>query len=102
VPRASSVLVLVVVTLLIGLAPVAYGDPPDPTWIGGYWDDDDFDNVVVFISGICAIAVASSADAGPVWVPAVRAEPAEPTVRSVLLGALAGPRSPPLSFRSYF
>ncbi len=101
-PRASRVLALVVVTLLIGLAPIAYADPPDPTWIGGYWDDDDFDNVVVFISGICAIADASSADAGPVWIPAVRGEPAEPTGRSVLLGPLAGPRSPPLSFPSDF
>lgn len=102
VPRASGVLALVVVTLLIGLAPLAYGDPPDPTWLGGYWDDDDFDNVVVFISGICAITVASSADAGPVWVPAVRVDALESPVRSVLLGPLAGPRSPPLSVPSYF
>jgi len=102
VPRAGVVLALVVVTLLIGLAPLAYGDPPDPTWLGGYWDDDDFDNAVVFICGICAIAAAFSADAGPVWVPAVRVEPTDPTVRSVLLGPLAGPRSPPWTFLSYF
>jgi hypothetical protein len=92
---------LVVVALLIGLVPVAYADPPDPTWLGGYWDDDDFDNVVVFISSVYAIAVLSSADAGPVWVPAVRLEPAEPGARPELLGPEACPRSPPISFSSY-
>jgi len=98
--RASRIVALVVVALLIGLAPVAYADPPDPTWLGGYWDDDDFDNVVVFISGVYAIAVTFSADAGPVWVPAVRVEPAEPG-RPVSLGPAACPRPPPISFSSY-
>jgi len=98
--RASRIVALGVVALLIGLAPVAYADPPDPTWLGGYWDDDDFDNVVVFISGVYAIAVTSSADAGPVWVPAVPVELPEPG-RPVSLGPAAGPRPPPLSFSSY-
>jgi len=98
--RTSRIVALVVVALLIGLVPVAYADPPDPTWLGGYWDDDDFDNVVVFISGVYAIAVTSSADAEPVWVLAVRVEPAEPG-RPVLLGPAAWPRPPPISFSSY-
>jgi hypothetical protein len=101
VARAHSLVVLLMVALVCVLTPAAYADPPDPTWLAGYWDDDDFDNVVVFISGVCAIAVTSSADAGPVWVPAVRVEPAEPVGRSLLLDPSAGPRSPPISFSSY-
>jgi hypothetical protein len=34
------------VTVLVALPALAYSDPPDPTWISGVWDDDDFDNVV--------------------------------------------------------
>jgi hypothetical protein len=101
VPRASGCVALIIVTLLIGLLPAAYADPPDPTWIGGYWDDDDFDNVVVFISGACAIAVQSSADARPLWVPGARVEPAVPDVRSALLGTAARPRAPPMTSPSH-
>ena len=100
-PCTRCVLGLVVIILLMGLAPVAYGDPPDPTWLGGYWDDADFDDVVVFICGICAIVAAPSADAGPVWIPAMAVEPADPTVRSALLSAASGPRSPPIIFEPY-
>ena len=46
VPLASRLLALLIVGLLVGLPAVAFADPPDPTWMGGYWDDDDFDNVV--------------------------------------------------------
>jgi len=47
--RASEVCVVLLVAALLALVPAAYADPPDPTWIGGYWDDGDFDNVVIFI-----------------------------------------------------
>jgi len=70
--------------------------------LGGYWDDDDFDDVVVFICGICSIVVTPSVDAGPVWVPAVHIERTDSTVRSVLPRTAAGPRSPPINFQSYF
>jgi len=35
---------------MAGLTPLAYADPPDPTWIFGYWDDDDFDDVVGYVT----------------------------------------------------
>jgi len=43
---AKQVLALLLVALLVGVSTAAFADPPDPTWIGGYWDDDDFDNAV--------------------------------------------------------
>jgi len=33
------------------LAPVAYASPPDQSWIGGLYDNADFDDVVLFITG---------------------------------------------------
>jgi hypothetical protein len=37
---------VLVIAVLVALPALAYSDPPDPTWISGFWDDDDFDNVV--------------------------------------------------------
>jgi len=88
---------LVVVALLIGLTPVANAEPPDPSWIGGYWDDDDFDNVVAFIVSTCAIAALYAADAGPLWAPGARVEPGEPDAPPTALHSAASSRAPPVS-----
>src|SRR5437660_382191 len=50
---------LLLVVLVAALAPVAYADPPDPSWIGGLWDDDDFDNVVVFLLSTYAVVTSA-------------------------------------------
>ena len=34
---------------LFWLTPLTYLEPPDPLWIGGIWDDDDSDAVVVLV-----------------------------------------------------
>jgi hypothetical protein len=49
---------------------VAYADPPDPSWIGGYWDNDDFDTVVAYIASTFAVVAKSDVDGTPclVWV----------------------------------
>ncbi|TMQ15266.1 MAG: hypothetical protein E6K82_25800 [Candidatus Rokuibacteriota bacterium] len=44
--RLSALAVLLAV-VLAALLPLAYASPPDPTWFGGLWDDDDYDDVVV-------------------------------------------------------
>ncbi len=54
------------VGLLGGLTPAAYADPPDPTWLGGYWDDDDFDTPVDFISSAAAVLTRPVISATPV------------------------------------
>jgi len=78
------------------LVPAAYADPPDPTWIGGYWDDDDFDNVAIFIVSACAVEVPSLTVFGPVWMPLVGIEPLPPWVVQVSPHAAASPRAPPV------
>ena len=91
-----SIAVLLVVAL-VGLVPTAYMDPPDPTWLGGYWDDDDFDNVLAFITSASAIAGSPVADGRPSSVSEHRAELAQTPARSGPLQALACPRAPPVS-----
>ena len=46
-------LVLLVVALVsFGLVVAASADPPDPTWITGFWDDGAQDNAVLAILSI--------------------------------------------------
>jgi hypothetical protein len=71
---ALRLLVLLVIVGVAVLTPLAYASPPDPLWLGGYWDDDDFDSVVIFVTGhIHALAVARAVDHVPLgalaWLP---------------------------------
>ena len=93
---ARSFCALVLVSFIVGLTPAAYADPPDPTWIGGFWDDDDFDNVVAFIASTCAVAVLYTVDADPRWAPIARVELCEPNSAPSPLRSVASPRAPPV------
>ena len=93
--RPRGAVALVLVALVLGLTPAAYADPPDPTWIGGYWDDDDFDTVVVFIASAFAIHVPIEVNAEPLWIPIERLEPAPATFALSLLHRTSCPRAPP-------
>jgi hypothetical protein len=89
-------LVLVLVALMLTLTGVAYASPPDPTWIPGLYDDDDFDNVVDFITSSAGVAVALLiTDLCPVRNPIVlQLQPADGVVAFIPLSAF-GPRAPP-------
>jgi hypothetical protein len=100
VRHGRGALALLIVVLIAGLAPVAFADPPDPTWIGGYWDDDDFDNVVAFIASSCAALVEGAADDGPVLAPVAPVQPIEPYARPVVHRPSAPSRAPPVSLLS--
>jgi hypothetical protein len=39
------------VGVVLALTPIAHACPTDPTWIGGLYDDNDYDDVVQFITG---------------------------------------------------
>jgi hypothetical protein len=88
---------VLIAALLVGVIPTAYATPPtDPSWIAGYWDDDDFDTTVLFISGPCAIDVAAPVLGRPALVVVGRVEPMAPAShRTPLIGG-AHPRAPPL------
>ncbi len=67
-PHLIRPLTLILVMVLVALTPLAYGEPPDPTWVSGWFDDDDNDNGVFLITS-------STATLGPFplgswgWIP---------------------------------
>jgi hypothetical protein len=92
----ARLLVVLIACLLTGLPTLAYTDPPDPLWISGYWDDDDFDSVVVFILGTCAVQVDAPASPGPLWTP-TRVEVAAVGAVSKPVRSESCPRAPPVA-----
>jgi hypothetical protein len=92
VPR---VVALALVGLLLGLVPVAFASPPDPTWVGGYWDDDDFDSAVVFVTGTLALDTKGALDAGYPRTPVAYLEPMQMSPLATMPRTTARPRAPP-------
>jgi len=91
----TRVVALLVSCVIFGLAPAAYADPPDPSWIDGYWDDDDYDNIVVMVLGTYAVVALASLDAGPVWAAVASVERLEVHATPWPVDATASPRAPP-------
>jgi hypothetical protein len=55
-PRSPRGVALALLLVLVALTPLAYATPPDPTWVSGFFDDDDNDNGVFLItSGTAAL-----------------------------------------------
>ena len=90
-----ALVLLFAVLLSFGLVVVASADPPDPTWIAGFWDDDDQDNAIIAILAIPGWA----ATVAPVFVAVLADDPfipitkPSPTPHVVL--TCADPRAPP-------
>jgi hypothetical protein len=93
---ATRALLLFVACLIVALTPLALADPPDPTWLGGYWDDDDFDNVVLFLLSTYAV-VALAVWTGPRWMCVALVEQRSPATIPVRLVGSTAPRAPPLA-----
>ena len=49
---ARALVLLVAAIVSFGLVVAASADPPDPTWIAGFWDDDDQDTAVIAVLSI--------------------------------------------------
>jgi hypothetical protein len=85
---------LVLQLALVALTPLAYAKPPDPTWIPGFYDLADFDDVVQQVTSkdagpttdLVAVAHWSLPPAGRWWAaPASAAAtswPAAPSIRA--------------------
>ena len=89
-------LAVLIVSLLTGLTPLAYSDPPDPLWISGYWDDDDFDNIVVVLVDSCAIQIPAPASSGLSLEPVALIEPVVPGAIAPLFRSVVDSRAPPI------
>ena len=89
-------LALFVIAFVVALTPLAYADPPDPTWQVAYFDDDDFDEVVGYITsatGLAEARVARCLRPVPILV-VLRCSPSDDPTPFVPLSS-SDPRAPP-------
>jgi hypothetical protein len=92
-PRALVALLLVLV--VAGLTPLAKASPPDPTWVAGFWDNGDYDDIVLLICATAADLPAPPAPPGATGEIVAKIEPAEPAKPPLAVRASAPSRAPP-------
>jgi hypothetical protein len=93
--RGATVVVLAVV--VFALTPLAHAYPPDPTWIGGLYDDNDYDDVVLIITGsLTAVSTSVVDPIGPVAISLGQVDPGRPHTVPVRPLELLSTRAPPL------
>jgi hypothetical protein len=62
--RSRRVVATLLLGVLLALPPCAHASPTDPTWIPGFYDDNDYDDVILFITG--AVSAVDSQFAEPI------------------------------------
>src|SRR5437762_622616 len=92
---AAHLLGLTLICRVAVLTPLAYAAPPDHTYPAAYWDNDDFDDVVVFISHTCGL-VDVSASHIPTCEGVARLELPSATVTPTADVGVFSPRAPPI------
>jgi hypothetical protein len=82
---------------LVTLTPLCHASPPDPTWIAGLYDDGDYDDVVLGVTG--TMAVAPSAPPPITAAAETHAAPAPPAREAPSKRSVVAPvdRAPPLA-----
>jgi hypothetical protein len=92
--------VLVVLFVPVTATTLAHIDPSDPTWMGGYWDDGDFDYAVDAIVDDTAVPPPPTAAAdGPRRTTAARVEPLDVNRVARPVPSADSPRGPPVRLR---
>jgi hypothetical protein len=81
--------------VLVALTALAYASPPDPSYIGGFWDDADYDDVVILATSASSIVdIQPGFDFDPTWLVLPVLPPRDPLISSRSFRTLA-PRAPP-------
>lgn len=94
----KSALVLLLLFCLVSLTPLAFASPPDPTWMDGFFDELDFDDVVVSLSWAAwAVEVDLLESLTPVPVSVHLVQSGEQPVRSTKVRSAFLGRAPPLA-----
>ena len=67
-PRRS--VALLVVGALLSLGALAHASPPDPDWLGGLWDNGDYDDIILLVTSGVGVADSHSThdDARPIVI----------------------------------
>lgn len=90
---------LVLAACITALTPLAYASPPDPSWIEGMYDGDDFDHVVVTITSfVGAVVSLPLCDVAPSQVAVASATPADESAVSTPAFSSPHTRAPPASY----
>ncbi len=77
---------------------LAHASPPDPSWIAGIYDDDDYDDVVILVeSGTGSAAHWASADVPPLLRRLERLAPAPENAAATSCPSAVHSRAPPAS-----
>jgi hypothetical protein len=91
-------LLLLLLVCLFGLTPLAYASPPDPTWVDGFFDDDDGDDVVTAISWAAwAVELDPLAVATPLFASVALVPVGEPGLVSIAPRPVFLGRAPPVA-----
>ena len=91
---------ILLASVLVTLVPLAHFSPPDPTWIGGLYDDADYDDAVVAVTDAPTSVGASRIPTRmPVGVPAIDRVIITPTRLSSARVAFVGSTRPDASAR---
>ncbi len=91
-----SLIALTVVGVLCCGRVMAYADPPDPTWIAGFWDDADYDDIIIRVTSTASAAETRVLCAlEPHWVPIWAIPPADDRPTPSPAFASHQPRGPP-------
>jgi hypothetical protein len=95
---ASSVAAFVLVAVLSTLTALADASLPDPSWISGLYDDNDFDDVVGFItSSASLIDEVATGELGPLGSFGVNVPHPPESVIAFFGRSAVRPRAPPAS-----
>jgi hypothetical protein len=87
---------LVVVGVLACSPLIAYADPPDPTWIPGFWDDADYDDVIVRVTSTSSVTETHAlCTLEPHWIPIWSVSAADEPLTASPVFAPHQPRGPP-------
>jgi len=72
---------LLVVGVLMSLAALAHASPPDPDWLGGLWDNGDYDDIILLVTSGVGIADSYSThrDVRPIVIVSRLASPTDAT-----------------------
>ena len=95
----SSVASFALVAVLSALTALADAGPPDPSWMSGVYDENDFDDIVGFItSGASLVDDVTTRDLRPPRILGAKVPQAPETVLAFLGDRSAvRPRAPPAS-----
>jgi hypothetical protein len=90
-------LVLVILGAMLAMVtPLAYASPVDPTWLPGFWDNGDFDDVILFLtSDLPLLDTVECTIVGALRAVSSSQFEHVPFVRASHLNVVGPPRAPP-------